>query len=438
MAVLSSLSRVAAASRSAVAKSTSKRSFSAIYSVADEFPDVPATTPSTLNASTASSTVLPSGLTVVTEDASSTSTLTLTFPTAGSSSESNFEAGAALANKCIAFKSGSGLSTALILRTLENDGATPFSSVGRESASVGITCAPDKATRLLPLLATECTFEKWDLKDAKDAANLLVEEAQANAQLTLTEQIYAAAYGRESSMGKTVYTASASSPGIISFRERNYGMKGAVLSATGISDHAAFVQAVSDGFSEANPGGSTELSTTAGYTGGESCLSAPSAGYTHLAVAFKGPDGNSALSNVVKHVMSLSAASEGVSAFAAPGLVGLYASSPAAASSGLVDAIASAVAGSLSDEVFARAKGLAKAEAVFNLDGGSKLLAEAMTTSILETGSFSGAAVSSSYDAITKEDVAAAITAAVKSNPSVAAIGDISAIPSHASIASKF
>lgn len=434
----SSLSRVAAASRSAVAKSTSKRSFSAIYSVADEFPDVPATTPSTLNASTASSTVLPSGLTVVTEDASSTSTLTLTFPTAGSSSESNFEAGAALANKCIAFKSGSGLSTALILRTLENDGATPFSSVGRDMASVGITCAPDKATRLLPLLATECTFEKWDLKDAKDAANLLVEEAQANAQLTLTEQIYAAAYGRESSMGKTVYTPSASNPGIISFRERNYGMKGAVLSATGISDHAAFVQAVSDGFSEANPGGgSTELSTTSGYTGGESSLSASSAGYTHLAVAFQGPDGNSALSNVVKHVMSLSAA-EGVSAFVAPGLVGLYASSPAAASSGLVDAIASAVTGSLSDEVFARAKGLAKAEAVFNLDGGSKLLAEAMTTSILETGSFSGAAVSDSYDAITKEDVAAAITAAVKSNPSVAAIGDISAIPSHASIASKF
>ena len=39
MAVLSSLSRVAAASRSAVAKSTSKRSFSAIYSVADEFPE---------------------------------------------------------------------------------------------------------------------------------------------------------------------------------------------------------------------------------------------------------------------------------------------------------------------------------------------------------------------------------------------------------------
>lgn len=51
-------------------------------------------------------------------------------------------------------------------------------------ASVGITCAPDKATRLLPLLATECTFEKWDLKDAKDAANLLVEEAQANAQVS--------------------------------------------------------------------------------------------------------------------------------------------------------------------------------------------------------------------------------------------------------------
>jgi hypothetical protein len=66
------------------------------------------------------------------------------FPKAGSNNEATNETGAALANKCLTFKSGSGLSTVLIMRNLEDDGAIPFARAGRTSATVGYTCAPIK------------------------------------------------------------------------------------------------------------------------------------------------------------------------------------------------------------------------------------------------------------------------------------------------------
>jgi hypothetical protein len=144
---------------------------------------IPSTSPEQAKASKASVTTLSNGLTIVSEDASSTTTVSLTYPKAGSSNESVSEAGAALANKCIAFKSASGLSSALILRNLEDDGAYTFCNADRSSAIIGFTSAPDKAVRLVPLLATNCDYEKWDVRDALAAASMEVEEATSNAQV---------------------------------------------------------------------------------------------------------------------------------------------------------------------------------------------------------------------------------------------------------------
>lgn len=324
----------------------------------------------------------------------------------------------------------------MILRKLENGGASTFSDAGRRGASVGFTCAPEKAEKLLPLLVTECTFEKWDIKEAQNTANVIVGEAMGNAQAVLIEQLYAAAYGPQSPLGKSIFTSSVGTPGIISFRESNYGMSGAVLSATGVSDHDAFVKSVSEGFAEASTGAVSEVASSS-YMGGESRISAPSCGYTHLALGFEGPASSAALRNVMKYCLSLSS-SNGVSGFTAPGLIGLYASAPASTSSTIMDSISEVLTSTLSDELVTRAKTLAKAEALFALDGGSKSLADSMTASILESGSFSREGISASYDNITKADVSAAMTSAVKSNPSVAAIGDISDIPYQAAISARF
>ena len=263
----------------------------------------------------------------------------------------------------------------------------------------------------------------------------------------LTEQLYAAAYGAQSAMGKSFFSANASPAAIVSFRERNYGMNGAILAATGVSDHAAFVQSVSEGFAEANAGSgsasasASEAASSASYMGGESRLYAPSSGYTHLALGFEGPSSGAALRNVMKYCFTLSSTDTDtnvVSGFTAPGLIGLYAASPASSASTLLDSISNVLTSSLTDELVSRAKNLAKADALFALDSGSKGLADAMTASVLETGSFGAAHVAASYDGITKKDVSDAMTAALKSNPSVAAVGDITDIPYQAAIKARF
>lgn len=132
---------------------------------------VPTTSSTPRKASVASVTTLPYGLTIVTETASLTSTVALTYPQAGSSNEGPAEAGAALANRYLAFKSGSGLSSALIIRNLEDVGATLFAGAGRGGATVGFTAARESAAFVAPLLSTICSFEKWDVKEAQSLAD---------------------------------------------------------------------------------------------------------------------------------------------------------------------------------------------------------------------------------------------------------------------------
>lgn len=418
----------------------SQRQFSAILSMEDEFPNIPATTPTHVNASSSHTTVLSSsGLTVVTEDAASTSTVTLTFPTAGSSAESpSHETGAALVNRCLAFKSGSGLSSALLWRTLETDGATPFATAGRTSASLGFTVAPEKAARLVPLLATDCSFEKWDMKEALALAKTMVEDSQSNAQLVLTEQLYAAAFGPQSPLGQPFYTPTvATATAIQGFRRRRYDLGTAVLAATGVKDHDAFCRAVEEGLSSSSsPPQEEEDAVSTNFMGGESRLSAPNSGFAHLAVALPlSSNGNSsAMGHVLKHCLALacndsSTTDAAMSPFySSHGLLGVYASS--ATPSTLADHITTVLTTHLTEDVVTRAKRLARAEHLFSLDNGSsRTLSQSMTESVLETGGFDARAVASSYEDLTYEQIQASMGEALSSNPAVAAVGELQQVP---------
>mmetsp|Transcript_24025 Transcript_24025/g.58747 ORF Transcript_24025/g.58747 Transcript_24025/m.58747 type:complete len:448 (-) Transcript_24025:109-1452(-) len=410
------------------------RGFSTVLVATEEFPGLPSTTPETAKASTASVTKLSSGVTVVSEDAASTSTVTMTFPKAGSGSEQLGEQGAALINKCLAFNSGSGLSTVMILRSIENEGAIPFASVDRDSATLGYTVEPDNAEGLIPLLATDCTMEKWDVRDAKTLATYQAAEANKNAQEVLTESIYAAAFGAQSPMGRPLYSAGAGAYEIASFRTRGYGLDGAILAATGIKDHAAFCSNVEELLSEA-PAGSSDAAVESAYIGGEARIAAP-IGYAHVALAF-GTDASIPLRNVLKHCFSI--AGEGVSGFATKGLVGVYGGAATEGAGAIDSAITAALTSKLSADTITKAKTLAKAEALFGMDCGSKGLASTMTASVMESGSFSNAtALAAEYDAITEKDVNGALAAALKTNPSVAAVGDIGVVPYQGTFATRF
>lgn len=391
--------------------------------------------PEAAKATSGSVTTLPNGLTVVTEDACTTSTVTLSFPKAGSANEMLDEQGAALINKNLAFKSGSGMSTLLINRTIENNGGVPMVSADRYKATLGYSIVPEKAVGLIPMLAIDCSMEKWDIRDAKATSAIEVEEANASAQMVLTESLFAAAYGPQTPGGRPFYYADQSFDVIKGFRERTYGLNGAILTATGVKDHAAFCNAAADLLSDA-PAGSADTSTSMSYLGGETRIAAPSAGYAHVALAFEGPS-SSVLAGVVKQLFTLSGLEVGVSGFSTPGLVGVYAGSADASS--LVDSMTSVVTATTAPELVKRAKTLAKAEALSALDGGSQALAEFMAASVMDTGNFSGPAdVAKAYDAVTDAQVQDVVSKMLKSNPSLAAVGDIGSVPYQASVASRF
>ena len=248
----------------------------------------------------------------------------------------------------------------------------------------------------------------------------------------LTESIFAGAYGAQSAMGSSLYSEGASFSTISSFRDRAYVLNGAVLAATGVADHEAFVKSVEEGLTESTVG-SPAAPATHTYIGGEVRVHAPSSGFTHVALAFNGPS-SSVMQSVLKQCLTL----QGASAFAAPGIVGVYGGAASAAAGSVVDGLCDIASTKVSADVLERAKALAKAEALFALEGDSRSLAEHMTSSVMESSTFSAAAIAASYDAITSADVEAALSAAMASKPVLASVGDTSSIPYLASIASRF
>jgi hypothetical protein len=372
-------------------------------------------------------------LKVITEDAATSSTVTLTYPKAGSANEMIHEQGAAYLNKHMNFKSGSGISTIAINRTIENEGGTPVTTVDRYGATLGFTVAPEKALGLIPLLATDCSFEKWDVRDAKEAAAKESDIANESAQIVLTENLHAAAYGPQSPAGRPLYGVACSNDALRAFRMRTYGLNGAILTATGVKDHAVFCTEAANLLAE-SPVGSDEPAAPITYLGGESRVSAPSTGYAHIALGFAGPT-SSVVSDVVVQYLTLAGLEFGVSGFSTKGLVGVYGGS--VSTSSIIDNIVATVKASASPALIKRAKNLAKAEALFALDGGSKSMAGVLTASVLNaTVAASAAEVSSVYDAVTDMQITDALSAMLKCNPSLAAVGDISLVPYQATVAS--
>ena len=238
-------------------------------------------------------------------------------------------------------------------------------------------------------------------------------------------------------MGRSFYCADAHTHEIASFRSRGYGVSGAVLAATGVKDHAAFCTEVESLMAEA-PKGDGSPAPTATYMGGEARLSAPSTGFAHVAVAFDAKSA-SPLTSVIKQCLGLVGKEAGVSAFTAGGLVGVYAGAPSEGAGSLDAAITETLTAKLTPEIIGKAKAIAKADATFALDCGSKGLAAAMTASVLENGSFTDAAtVAKAYDSISEKDVTSAVSAMLKTNPSLAAVGDIGVVPYQGTLASRF
>jgi len=332
---------------------------------------------------------------------------------------------------------------------MEDDGATPFAASSRYGATVGFTAARDKAVRLVPLLATTSSFERWDVRDSKKSAMIEVNDALSSTQTVLTESLYSAAYGAQTNAGKAQYPLTQPTTGAVqAFRDRAYALNGAVLAATGIPDHAAFCDAVEYSFSESNvgdPGGHHQGEAPV-FIGGETRVHVPGAGFTHLALGLHVDSMSAALGQVTAGCIDVMTAGGGVSGFAAPvgatggGLIGAYAGSNIAGESpAALDRLCAVLTGPApSADVVERVKALAKAKAVFQMEDGSKNLAEGLTQSVFERTASS--AFGEEYDAITAEDVKLVFERMMGGGtpPAIASVGDTTSVPYLGAFSSRF
>jgi len=399
----------------------------------EEFPGVPATTPSPASASTTTVSTV-GGLTIATESSARTSTVSLTMPGGGSASEAMGESGSALASRFMTFKSSETRSSLATLRMLQDAGAESFAAAGRTSAVVGYSGAPEVAAEggLLATLVAEVAHERWDVRDALKTAAYARGKAMADPHALLTDKIYAAAFGMLSPLGRSFYASGASFEGVASFRQRTYGTEGAILVATGVPDHSAFVAAAAEAFADAGAGDPTVPPSE--YLGGEERVSADGYSHAHLALAFPAPSDPVAAA-VLKRCIDVAGGPD-VSAFSSPELIGAYGLAGTAQSTALVDSLVGALRAPTAD-VFETAVALAKGDALLRQDD-SRALADAMTAGVAAAGSYDQGAVAAAYDAVTAQDVAAAAAEMLGSPLSVAAAGDLGAIPHHSAISGAF
>lgn len=400
-----------------------------------KFYRLPSLVPTPAKATSASVTTLSNGLSVVTEDSCTLSSMTLTYPKAGSANESIGEHGAAFVNRFMNFKSASGMSTIYINRAIENCGGFPFTTVDRNSAVLGFTVVPEKAIALVPLLAatSNSNYEKWDIYDSLKLAEEYAAVSSESAQVVLTEHIFAAAYGPQTPAGRPFHYPSPDKRDVVSFRSKAYGLHGAVLAVTGVKDHSAFVTET-ESLLSSFPAGDVTPAAPIIYLGGESRAAAPKAAFAHVALAFPAPT-SSVLVNIVKKVLDLVGMESGVSSFSASGLLGTYFASTTPET--MVDTMVEVLKKSTTSNVFARAKKLAKADALLAIDGGSLSLANYMTASVLESGTFVPGSIGKAYDSVTDAQVKDAVAMMLKSKLSMAAIGNISSVPYVATVSAQ-
>ncbi len=199
-------------------------------------------------------------------------------------------------------------------------------------------------------------------------------------------------------------------------------------------NHSSFLKEVEEALGEVPSTLPASETADVAFVGGEARLFAPAGGSAHVALSVNAAVDYPTLS-VLKHCVTLSSS---VSAFAVPGLLGVYGTAASDAAGELTDSLLSALSKPVTNDVIQRAKLRAKAEALLAIENGSKSLADIMTMNVLYTGSFTAASVAAAFDGITSKAVSDAFTAVKNKGVSLAAVGEIQNVPPHRIISSKF
>lgn len=370
--------------------------------------------------------------------------------------------GTAFVLEQFAFKSTQQRSSYKLMRDVERFGGSVAASAGRESLSYSVEALRDELPVLADALAEavmQPRLTPWEVNEEKHGyiAERLG-DLRSDATTVLTEAIHAAAFGGKSPLGHSILPTDSQLDSIDhevlrTFLGRNFVGTNVVLAGHNVP-HAALVE-LADAYFLGIPEGAAPAVAASAYQGGAEILRSED-DVAHVAVAFQGPSATSADLAAVgvlqaalgagpnRHIafarskanQLLGSAAGSIlhsfAAFAFPysdvGLVGAAVSTSSANAGKAADLIVGAfkdvAAGKLNDAELVRAKAAYKFAVLANLDSRAGKRDD-IASQVLLAGAVRDAATTlAAIDRVTAADVARVAGAALKSAPTLAAIGN--------------
>ena len=481
---MKSLSLRHAAAGLSRSSSVGKRAFASQPSMDKEFPGIPKLTPASSHPKPVTKvTTLKNGLRVASEDNYGAVTALGMFVDAGSRYESESNSGVSHLLEHMAFKATDTRSTLRLVRDIEDIGGQFGASSAREFSIYQGECLREHADRAVELLADTLLRPKlaaWDIEEQRKTIGYELEEMEVNAQSVLTEMLHAAAYGEQGALGRPLWCPKRNlgklgEPELRAFMASHFTAPRMVLSAAGI-EHDKLV-ALADKYFGALPtapptGAAPPKTAKSAYVGGDRRLQGDSP-LTHVTLCFDaggwlapellevctlhmllggggsfsaGGPGKGMYSRLYTNVLNKHHWVDSATAFNSMyndgGLFGIYGTCAPGDAGRLVDVMAAELAAvasvAPSAEETQRAKNQLKSSVLMKLES-RQVLFEDIGRQVLTYGKHESAAdLCKRIDALTPQMLQKAAQKALKSKISLAAFGDVSAVPSYDAIQARF
>lgn len=410
------------------------RGLSALVSMREEYPGVPATMPADMSPAVSKTSTLSNGAKVVTLENSHTSSAVGIVVGSGSRDESNAQQGASVLLESMAFKATHDRSSIRLQRDVELSGGTLTAIGGRDSMTYMADCPPEAAEVVLDSIAATVVKPKmvaeWELEDAREKVNTVTLRLHAEStEAQVMESLYGAAYGEANTLGKPMYSpCSLSAPGLSEFHATRY--KASAMTVLGVNvPHdelkAMAESALADADSSAAP-----ARPAAQYLGGEARIRAEMA-MTSVALAYAAPSSSDADAPAYEVLATLLDIRAKAIAPSATGFANMHSDGGLV---GVAGTAMSAEAGELTRCLVSCLKDLASGPSAAELEAAivTAKIARGLTmespTSALQAMAF-GTVDASGLDGVTAASVKAAAAVACKTGLTVASVGNVGEVP---------
>lgn len=445
-----------------------------------EFPGVPKLQPFSAKPKPKTEmTTLANGLRVVSEETYRASSSLGLFVDAGSRYETDANNGVSHLLEHMAFKTTQNRSSLRVVRDVEDMGGNVGAASAREymvfTADV-LRNNVDKATELIAETAMKPKFAQWDIDDQRKIIRYELEEMEKNAQAMVTEMLFQGAYSDSSALGRPLYMPrrnidKVGASELQAFTNEHFHPNRMILAGAGV-EHAELVELAKKYFGSAKAGPAAKAVPTTKYVGGEQRLRADSP-QTQVAMAFEvggwkteqllpvcvlhmmlgggssfspGGPGKGMYSRLYTNLLNQHHWIDSATAFNSlhndVGLLGIYGTCAPSDAGKLVDVMAAELIDvakkAPSEEETVRAKNQLKSSIMMNLDT-TQILMEDIGRQVLVFGKREDpASLCARIDKVTPQQVQKAAAAAISTPLTLAAFGDVSAVPSYDQVSKKF